>query len=228
MSCHTHTQSGSQVFLSSEAVGDRQQPDSPSAQLRKMGTEELSTSFSTAGVTEETETQRHTGQRWRFKVLFVRSSTVIGMGENMCQWWLRFRLTDHKYCTHHSLPPPNIYMLLTKKKAIRDETNKELLNLKNGHLFDHILARLLTAFNPAGHLSRWSERLFSVSKLSAWRGTGQPFVYPSRAQELRAKWAPKPVKQLDQEGDMRPKITPNLLIPRKRRLPSSMNSSLSG
>ncbi|XP_026202203.1 colorectal mutant cancer protein [Anabas testudineus] len=46
-----------------EAVGDRQEPDSPSFQLRKMGTEELSTSFSTAGVTEETETQSHTGQR---------------------------------------------------------------------------------------------------------------------------------------------------------------------
>ncbi|KAM9358395.1 colorectal mutant cancer protein [Symphorus nematophorus] len=48
---------------SAEAVGDRQQPDSPSAQLRKMGTEELSTSFSSAGVTEKTETQSHTGQR---------------------------------------------------------------------------------------------------------------------------------------------------------------------
>ncbi|XP_037626028.1 uncharacterized protein ushbp1 [Sebastes umbrosus] len=48
---------------SAEAVGDRQQPDSPSAQLMKMGTEELSTSFSAAGVTEETETQSHTGQR---------------------------------------------------------------------------------------------------------------------------------------------------------------------
>ncbi|XP_034387020.1 uncharacterized protein ushbp1 [Cyclopterus lumpus] len=46
---------------SAEAVGDRQQLDSQSAQL--MGTEELSTSFSTAGVTEETETQSHTGQR---------------------------------------------------------------------------------------------------------------------------------------------------------------------
>ncbi|XP_070817538.1 colorectal mutant cancer protein [Chaetodon trifascialis] len=48
---------------SAEAAGDRQQPDSPSAQLRKMGTEELSTSFSTAGVTEEREAQSHTGQR---------------------------------------------------------------------------------------------------------------------------------------------------------------------
>ncbi|XP_074524296.1 colorectal mutant cancer protein [Halichoeres trimaculatus] len=48
---------------SAEKVGDRQQPDSPSAQLRKMGTEELSTSFSTAGGTEETQTQRHAGQR---------------------------------------------------------------------------------------------------------------------------------------------------------------------
>ncbi|XP_075944772.1 colorectal mutant cancer protein [Anarhichas minor] len=46
---------------SAEAVGDRLQPDSPSAQL--MGPEELSTSFSTAGVTEETETQSHTRQR---------------------------------------------------------------------------------------------------------------------------------------------------------------------
>ncbi|XP_031715238.1 uncharacterized protein ushbp1 isoform X2 [Anarrhichthys ocellatus] len=46
---------------SAEAVGDRLQPDSPSAQL--MRPEELSTSFSTAGVTEETETQSHTGQR---------------------------------------------------------------------------------------------------------------------------------------------------------------------
>ncbi|XP_053178438.1 uncharacterized protein ushbp1 [Scomber japonicus] len=48
---------------SAEAASGRQQPGSPSAQLRKMGTEELSTSFSTAGVTEETETQSHTGQR---------------------------------------------------------------------------------------------------------------------------------------------------------------------
>ncbi|XP_059197386.1 uncharacterized protein ushbp1 [Centropristis striata] len=48
---------------SADADGDRQQPDSPSTQLMKMGTEELSTSFSTAGVTEETETQSHTGQR---------------------------------------------------------------------------------------------------------------------------------------------------------------------
>ncbi|XP_076582802.1 colorectal mutant cancer protein [Chaetodon auriga] len=48
---------------SAEAAGDRQQPDSPSAQIRKMGTEELSTSFSTAGVTEEREAQSHTGQR---------------------------------------------------------------------------------------------------------------------------------------------------------------------
>ncbi|KAK2835293.1 hypothetical protein Q5P01_015777 [Channa striata] len=48
---------------SAEAVGDRQQPDGPSAQFRKMGAEELSTSFSTAGVTEEMETQSHTGQR---------------------------------------------------------------------------------------------------------------------------------------------------------------------
>ncbi|CAB1454862.1 unnamed protein product [Pleuronectes platessa] len=46
-----------------EEVGDRQQPDSPSSELRNMGSEELSTSFSTTGVTEETETQSHTGQR---------------------------------------------------------------------------------------------------------------------------------------------------------------------
>ncbi|KAG7230589.1 hypothetical protein INR49_025306, partial [Caranx melampygus] len=46
-----------------EAGGDRQQLDSPSSQLRNMGTEELSTSFSTAGVTEETETQSYKGQR---------------------------------------------------------------------------------------------------------------------------------------------------------------------
>ncbi|XP_026179588.1 colorectal mutant cancer protein isoform X2 [Mastacembelus armatus] len=48
---------------SAEADSPMQPSDSPSAQLRKMGTEELSTSFSTAGVTEETETQSHTGQR---------------------------------------------------------------------------------------------------------------------------------------------------------------------
>ncbi|XP_029004969.1 colorectal mutant cancer protein isoform X2 [Betta splendens] len=48
---------------SAEAVGDREPPDGLSSQLRKMGTEELSTSFSTAGVTEETEIQSHTGQR---------------------------------------------------------------------------------------------------------------------------------------------------------------------
>ncbi|XP_078114752.1 colorectal mutant cancer protein isoform X2 [Sander vitreus] len=48
---------------SAGAVGDSQQPDNPSAQLIKMGTEELSTSFSTAGVTEGTETQSHTGHR---------------------------------------------------------------------------------------------------------------------------------------------------------------------
>ncbi|KAM6921965.1 colorectal mutant cancer protein [Xenentodon cancila] len=45
------------------ADGDGQQKDSPSDQLRKMGTEELSTSFSTAGVTEEMQTLSHTGQR---------------------------------------------------------------------------------------------------------------------------------------------------------------------
>ncbi|XP_039984643.1 colorectal mutant cancer protein [Xiphias gladius] len=48
---------------SAEAAGDRQQPDSPSSLLRSRGTEELSTSFSTAGVTEEKETQSFTGQR---------------------------------------------------------------------------------------------------------------------------------------------------------------------
>lgn len=60
---YTNTQSGSQFFPSPEAAVDRQHPDSPSVQLRKMGTEELSTSFSAAGVTEETETQSPTGQR---------------------------------------------------------------------------------------------------------------------------------------------------------------------
>ncbi|KAM7011949.1 colorectal mutant cancer protein [Tautogolabrus adspersus] len=53
---------------SAEKVCDVQQPDSPSDQLRKMGTEELSTSFSTAGVIEEAQTQRHTGQRIPEKV----------------------------------------------------------------------------------------------------------------------------------------------------------------
>ncbi|XP_075341832.1 uncharacterized protein ushbp1 isoform X3 [Odontesthes bonariensis] len=48
---------------SAETVGDGQRGDSPSAQLRKMGTEELSTSFSSAGATEETQTQSPTGQR---------------------------------------------------------------------------------------------------------------------------------------------------------------------
>ncbi|XP_029988520.1 uncharacterized protein ushbp1 isoform X2 [Sphaeramia orbicularis] len=48
---------------SAEAAGERQQPDSPAAQLSQMNAEELSTSFSTAGVTEEMETHSHTGQR---------------------------------------------------------------------------------------------------------------------------------------------------------------------
>ncbi|XP_039892033.1 uncharacterized protein ushbp1 [Simochromis diagramma] len=56
-------QSSPQQSVSAEPVGDSRDPDSPLAQLRKMGTEELSTSFSTAGVTEETETASHTGQR---------------------------------------------------------------------------------------------------------------------------------------------------------------------
>ncbi|CAJ1060931.1 colorectal mutant cancer protein [Xyrichtys novacula] len=51
------------IPASAEKAGDRQQSDSPSAQLRKMGTEELSTSFSTAGGTEETQTERRAGQR---------------------------------------------------------------------------------------------------------------------------------------------------------------------
>uniref|UniRef100_A0A8C7YCL3 Usher syndrome 1C binding protein 1 n=1 Tax=Oryzias sinensis TaxID=183150 RepID=A0A8C7YCL3_9TELE len=38
------------------ADGDRQQSGSPSSELRRMGTEELSTSFSTAGFTENTQT----------------------------------------------------------------------------------------------------------------------------------------------------------------------------
>lgn len=50
-------------FLSSEPLGDGQQLDSPSTQLRSMGSEELSTSFSTAGDTGEMETPSHTGQR---------------------------------------------------------------------------------------------------------------------------------------------------------------------
>lgn len=58
-----NTRSDSHFFLSSETDCDRQQPDGSSAPLRKMGAEELSTSFSTAGVTEETETRSHTGQR---------------------------------------------------------------------------------------------------------------------------------------------------------------------
>ncbi|XP_013862783.1 colorectal mutant cancer protein [Austrofundulus limnaeus] len=43
-----------------EPAGGRQQTDSPSARLRKMGTEELSTSFSATGVTEAA--QSHTSQ----------------------------------------------------------------------------------------------------------------------------------------------------------------------
>ncbi|KAM9848869.1 harmonin-binding protein USHBP1 [Aulostomus maculatus] len=45
-----------------EVEDGKQPPDSPSAQLRKLGKEELSTSFSTAGVTEN-DTQSHPGQR---------------------------------------------------------------------------------------------------------------------------------------------------------------------
>ncbi|XP_042368010.1 uncharacterized protein ushbp1 isoform X2 [Plectropomus leopardus] len=56
-------QQGIPLQTDSAEVGDKQQPDRPSAQLLKMGTEELSTSFSTAGVTEETETRSHTEQR---------------------------------------------------------------------------------------------------------------------------------------------------------------------
>ncbi|XP_047442720.1 uncharacterized protein ushbp1 [Mugil cephalus] len=46
-----------------EPLGDSQQADSPSAQPWKMGTEELSTSFSTAGDTGEAEAPSRTGQR---------------------------------------------------------------------------------------------------------------------------------------------------------------------
>lgn len=55
------TQFESRIFSLSEPAGGRQQTDSPSARLRKMGTEELSTSFSTTGVTEAAQT--HTSQR---------------------------------------------------------------------------------------------------------------------------------------------------------------------
>ncbi|CAM9190622.1 unnamed protein product [Lampetra planeri] len=46
-----------------EAVGGEQQAGGPSAQLRKTAAEELSTSFSSAGVTAERETQSLAGQR---------------------------------------------------------------------------------------------------------------------------------------------------------------------
>lgn len=45
------------------AEQDRERPQSPPAQLRNLGTEELSTSFSTAGVTEETEAKSHAEHR---------------------------------------------------------------------------------------------------------------------------------------------------------------------
>ncbi|XP_029904946.1 uncharacterized protein ushbp1 isoform X2 [Myripristis murdjan] len=48
---------------SAEPDADRLQPGSPAAQLRNLGAEELSTSFSAAGGTEEIEPQSHTGQR---------------------------------------------------------------------------------------------------------------------------------------------------------------------
>lgn len=57
----TLSQFESRNFSLSEPAGDRQQTDSPSAQLRKMGTEELSTSFSATGATEAA--QSHTNQR---------------------------------------------------------------------------------------------------------------------------------------------------------------------
>lgn len=60
---HTCTVGVTGFLLSSDAADDRRQPDSPSARLRKMGTEELSTSFSTAGVTEEAETRSRAVQR---------------------------------------------------------------------------------------------------------------------------------------------------------------------
>lgn len=43
--------------------GDAPQPDSSPPSLGRMETEELSTSFSTAGVTEETEIRSRTGPR---------------------------------------------------------------------------------------------------------------------------------------------------------------------
>ncbi|XP_061594782.1 uncharacterized protein ushbp1 [Cololabis saira] len=61
--CDARRQQNSPLQTES-ADSDGQQEDSPSDQLRKMGTEELSTSFSSAGVTEETLTHTsHTGQR---------------------------------------------------------------------------------------------------------------------------------------------------------------------
>ncbi|XP_029356598.1 uncharacterized protein ushbp1 isoform X2 [Echeneis naucrates] len=45
------------------AEADRQELRNPTSQLRTVGTEELSTSFSSAGVTEERETQSHSAQR---------------------------------------------------------------------------------------------------------------------------------------------------------------------
>ncbi|XP_058493399.1 uncharacterized protein ushbp1 [Solea solea] len=45
-----------------EAAGDKEQPDSPSSQHRDMRCEELSTSFSTAGVTEETKAGQRTSE----------------------------------------------------------------------------------------------------------------------------------------------------------------------
>lgn len=191
-----------------------------------MGTEELSTSFSTAGVTEETETQSHTGQRWRFKVHFVHSGTVIGRGrkENVSVMTVG-QIESLLHISYLSDHQRSKCYWLNVSKAIKDDSMK----CENNKEFEFKKWPLLLGpRNPAGYLRWWSERLFSVSKLSAWRGTGQPFVYLSRAQELRAKWAPKLVTRPDQEGDMWLKITPNLLIPRKRRLPSSMNSSLSG
>lgn len=47
----------------SEEDGDMQQHDSSVSPLGRMETEEMSTSFSTAGVTEEAERRGHMGHR---------------------------------------------------------------------------------------------------------------------------------------------------------------------
>lgn len=51
------------LLLLSEADGDVQQHDSSVSPLGRMETEEMSTSFSTAGVTEEAEGRGRMGHR---------------------------------------------------------------------------------------------------------------------------------------------------------------------